>query len=211
MAGILDSIRNRGRGFPHTSDATEKTFPPLGLMTKAKLVALRARFTDKFGRDHELVWATVQNISTGQEHQALFNLKFWPDPHYLELAVDCHVAVEPDSNFLRGSGWDRQPEELKKLVYDRLENPELRPNVSTPLVLEDERTDPKPVVSNQSKQVVDQVEIDNSPMHPCLPAMTQIIAAVSRQAKQDGLVACGYVLADPSIFVDYHDHHGQNS
>jgi len=76
------------------------------------------------------MWTTVQDINTGQEHQALFNLKFWPDPHYLELALDGHVAVEPDSNFLRGQGWDRQPEALKELVIQRLQDPSLAPQES---------------------------------------------------------------------------------
>ena len=96
---ILESLRGSGnRTFPNHGQTKEKT-PTLGLLTKARLTKLRGRFPDKFGRDHELMWTTVQDINTGQEHQALFNLKFWPDPHYLELALDCHVAVEPDSNF----------------------------------------------------------------------------------------------------------------
>ena len=33
------------------------------------------------------------------------------------------------------------------------------------------------------KKVVDQVEIDSSPMHPCIPTMNQIIAAVGREQK----------------------------
>jgi len=128
--GILESLRSSGkRTFPDHGQIKEGS-PTLGLVTKARLTKCRGRFPDKFGRDHELMWTTVQDINTGQEHQALFNLKFWPDPHYLELALDGHVAVEPDSNFLRGQGWDRQPEALKELVIQRLQDPSLAPQES---------------------------------------------------------------------------------
>ena len=50
------------------------------------------------------------------------------------------------------------------------------------------------------KKAVDQGEIDNSPMHPCIPAMNQIIAAVGREAKASGLVAAWYVYVDPEVF-----------
>ena len=73
------------------------------------------------------------------------------------------------------------------------------------MVLEDEEPDSAPPIekvpeSPVQKKVVDQVEIDNSPMHPCIPAMNQIVAAVGREAKASGLVACGYVYVDPEVF-----------
>jgi len=160
---------------------------PLGLITVARLVDLRHRFADKFERGHECQWATVQNIETGQDHQCLFNLKFWPDPHYLELAIGCHLAVEPDSNFLRGSGWARQSDALKETVIARLEDPSLIEQTTAPLVTEDVKP-------------VERVEIDNGAMHPCIPAMNQIIAAVGREAKASGLVAAGYIYVDPAVF-----------
>ena len=199
--GILESLRGTGkRTFPDHGQAKEGT-PTLGLLTKARLTKCRGRFPDKFGRDHELMWTTVQDINTGQEHQALFNLKFWPDPHYLELALDCHVAVEPDSNFLRGKGWDRQPEELKELVIQRLQDPSLAPQDSTPLVF-DSPAEPADEVEDTEApdNAVDHVEIDNGTMHPCIPAMNQIVAAVGREAKTSGLVAAGYVFVDPKFF-----------
>ena len=74
--GILESLRGSGkRTFPDHAQTKEKT-QTLGLLTKARLTKCRGRFPDKFGRDHELMWTTVQDINTGQEHQALFNLKF---------------------------------------------------------------------------------------------------------------------------------------
>jgi hypothetical protein len=163
----------------------------LGLITKARLVECRTRFDDKFGRDHELMWTTVENIETGQSHTALFNLKFWPDPHYLELAVGCQLAVEPDSNFLRGKGWDRQPEELKEAVIQRLEDPALIPDQTTP-------QDVAETLESDDYQV----DYSTTPGHPCVPAMNEIIAAVGREAKSSGLVACGYVFVDPDIFFN---------
>lgn len=74
-------------------------------------------------------------------------------------------------------------------------------------MLEDEEPDSAPPIekvpeSPVQKKVVDQVEIDNSPMHPCIPTMNQIIAAVGREAKASGLVACGYVYVDPEVFFE---------
>ena len=66
------------------------------------------------------------------------NLRYWGDPHHLELAVDGHIAVETYVNFVRVCGWDRQPDELKQLVIDRLEDPEFKPIGSPALVLEEE-------------------------------------------------------------------------
>ena len=200
---ILNSLRGSGKrtlpGHGQTKTATQT----LALLTKAKLKKCWGRFPDKFGRDHELMWTTVQDINTGQEHQALFNLKFWPDPHYLELALDCHVAVEPDSNFLRGKGWDRQPEELKELVIQRLQDPSLAPKDSKPLVFDRPAQTPHQEASTEiPDEEVDHVEVDNGTMHPCIPAMNQIIAAVAREAKTRGLVATGYVFVDPDIFFE---------
>jgi len=201
--GILESLRGSGkRTFPNHGQTKEVT-PTLGLLTKVRLTKCRGRFPDKFGRDHELMWTTVQDINTGQEHQALFNLKFWPDPHYLELALDCHVAVEPDSNFLRGKGWDRQPEELKELVIQRLQDPSLAPKDSKPLIFDNPPQTTNEVESNAvPDNAVDHVEIDNGTMHPCIPAMNQIVAAVGREAKTSGLVAAGYVFVAPEVFFE---------
>ena len=74
-------------------------------------------------------------------------------------------------------------------------------------MIEDEEPEPAPAItqvpeSAVQKKVVDQVEIDNSPMHPCIPAMNQIVAAVGREAKTSGLVAAGYVFVDPEVFFE---------
>lgn len=193
--GIFDNFtKTWNRTTPdHSNEGVPPT--PLGLVTEARLVECRARFPDKFGRGHECMWTTVQNPRTGQDHQCLVNLKFWPDPHYLELAIGCHLAVEPDSNFLRGKGWDRQPSELKEMVIARLEDPSLMPSTTPPLDLKEE--EPASVTADPT---VDHVESDNTPIHPCLPAMNQIIAAVGREAKASGLVAAGYVYVDPDVF-----------
>ena len=125
----------------------------------------------------------------------------WPDPHYLELALDGHVAVEPDSNFLRGQGWDRQPEELKELVIQRLQDPSLAPQESKPLVFDNPAETTDEVEGTEvPDSAVDRVEVDNTTMHPCIPAMNQIVAAVGREAKTSGLVAAGYVFVDPEVF-----------
>lgn len=201
--GILESLRGTGkRTFPDHGQSKEAT-TPLGLVTKARLTKCRGRFPDKFGRPHELMWTTVQDLQTGQDYQALFNLALWPDPHYLELAIDCHVAVEPGSNFLRGSGWERQPEELKELVIQRLQDPSLVPQNDKSLVLEDPAQSTEEVESTEvSQKAVDHVQVDNGTMHPCIPAMNQIIAAVGREAKTSGLVAAGYVFVDPDTFFE---------
>ena len=201
--GILESLRGSGkRTFPDHGQTKDET-PTLGLLTKARLMKCMGRFPDKFGRDHELMWTTVQDINTGQEHQALFNLKFWPDPHYLELALDCHVAVEPDSNFLRGKGWDRQPEELKELVIQRLQDPSLALQDSKPLVFDNPAQSTDEVEGTEvPDSPFDHIEVDNGTMHPCIPAMNQIVAAVWREAQRSGLVAAGYVFVSPEVFFE---------
>ena len=204
--GILERLRDRGRAFPnHGGDKTKAS--PFFAGNRLRLTGLRFRFPDKFGRGHELWWGKAVDLATGQEYPVLCNLKHWPDPHYFELAVDGHIAVETDVNFVRVCGWDRQPDDLKQLVIDRLQDPDFKPIGSPSLVLEEEEPSSAAPIeevpeSPVQKKAVVQVESQNSPMHPCIPAMNQIIAAVGREAKTSGLVAAGYVFVDPEVFFE---------
>ena len=205
--GILERLRERGRSFPDNGGDKPKAPSPFFSGNRLRLTKLRYRFPDKFGRGHELQWGEGADLETGQVYPVLCNLKYWSDPHHLELAVDGHIAVETDVNFVRVCGWDRQPDELKQLVIDRLEDPDFKPIGSPALVIEDEEPETAPAItqvpeSAAQKKVVDQVEIDNTPMHPCIPAMNQIVAAVGREAKTSGLVAAGYVFVDPEVFFE---------
>ena len=139
--GILERLRERGRSFPDHGGDKPKAPSPFFSGNRLRLTKLRYRFPDKFGRGHELQWGEGADLETGQVYPVLCNLKFWGDPHHLELAVDGHIAVETDVNFVRVCGWDRQPDELKQLVIDRLEDPDFKPIGSPPLVIEDEEPD----------------------------------------------------------------------
>ena len=191
--GILESLR--GASKPAASDlvATTPKTEPLPLSTMVRLLSFVFTFDDKFGRGNKLTWAKGACVSTGKEYQFLVNHKHF-NPDYLRLAIDCHIAVEPGSNYLRAKAWRLQPDALKDEVIRRLEDPTLIPNSSPPLTLEQ----PEEVVDDAA----DQVEIDTSPIHPAIPAMNQIIASVGREAKASGLVAAGYVFVDPEVFFE---------
>ena len=191
--GLLESLR--GTSKPAASDlvATTPKTDQLPLSTMVRLLSFVFTFDDKFGRGNKLTWAKGACVSTGKEHQFLVNHKHF-NPDYLRLAIDCHIAVEPGSNYLRAKAWRLQPDALKDEVIRRLEDPTLIPNSSPPLTLEQ----PEEVVDDAA----DQVEIDTSPIHPAIPAMNQIIASVRREAKASGLVAAGYVFVDPEVFFE---------
>ena len=191
--GLLESLR--GTSKPAASDlvATTPKTDQLPLSTMVRLLSFVFTFDDKFGRGNKLTWAKGACVSTGKEHQFLVNHKHF-NPDYLRLAIDCHIAVEPGSNYLRAKAWRLQPDALKDEVIRRLEGPTLIPNSSPPLILEQ----PEEVVD----AAADQVEIDTSPIHPAIPAMNQIIASVGREAKASGLVAAGYVFVDPEVFFE---------
>lgn len=191
--GLLESLR--GTSKPAASDlvATTPKTDQLPLSTMVRLLSFVFTFDDKFGRGNKLTWAKGACVSTGKEHQFLVNHKHF-NPDYLRLAIDCHIAVEPGSNYLRAKAWRLQPDALKDEVIRRLEDPTLIPNSSPPLTLEQ----PEEVVDDAA----DQVEIDTSPIHPAIPAMNQIIASVGREAKASGLVAAGYVFVDPEVFFE---------
>ena len=191
--GLLESLR--GTSKPAASDlvATTPKTDQLPLSTMVRLLSFVFTFDDKFGRGNKLTWAKGACVRTGKEHQFLVNHKHF-NPDYLRLAIDCHIAVEPGSNYLRAKAWRLQPDALKDEVIRRPEDPTLIPNSSPPLTLEQ----PEEVVDDAA----DQVEIDTSPIHPAIPAMNQIIASVGREAKASGLVAAGYVFVDPEIFFE---------
>ena len=190
--GLLESLR--GTSKPAASDlvATTPKTDQLPLSTMVRLLSFVFTFDDKFGRGNKLTWAKGACVSTGKEHQFLVNHKHF-NPDYLRLAIDCHIAVEPGSNYLRAKAWRLQPDALKDEVIRRLEDPTLIPNSSPSLTLEQ----PEEVVDD-----ADQVEVDTSPIHPAIPAMNQIIASVGREAKASGLVAAGYVFVDPEVFFE---------
>ena len=194
--GLLESLR--GTSKPAASDlvATTPKTDQLPLSTMVRLLSFVFTFDDKFGRGNKLTWAKGACVSTGKEHQFLVNHKHF-NPDYLRLAIDCHIAVEPGSNYLRAKAWRLQPDALKDEVIRRLEDPTLIPNSSPPLTLEQ----PGEVV-DEAEDAADQVEIDTSPIHPAIPAMNQIIASVGREAKASGLVAAGYVFVDPEVFFE---------
>lgn len=96
----------------------------LDLAREGEMVDWSPPFEDKFGRGHSLSWVRVKNPQTGHLHDALCNLQWW-DPHHLQLAKGCRLALEPGSNFSRVCGWERQPEELKQTVIDRLQDSSL--------------------------------------------------------------------------------------
>lgn len=191
--GLLESLR--GTSKPAASDlvATTPKTDQLPLSTMVRLLSFVFTFDDKFGRGNKLTWAKGACVSTGKEHQFLVNHKHF-NPDYLRLAIDCHIAVEPGSNYLRAKAWRLQPDALKDEVIRRLEDPTLIPKSSPPLTLEQ----PEEVVDDAA----DQVEVDTSPIHPAIPAMNQIIASVGREAKASGLVAAGYVFVDPEVFFE---------
>ena len=173
--GLLESLR--GTSKPAASDlvATTPKTDQLPLSTMVRLLSFVFTFDDKFGRGNKLTWAKGACVSTGKEHQFLVNHKHF-NPDYLRLAIDCHIAVEPGSNYLRAKAWRLQPDALKDEVIRRLEDPTLIPNSSPPLTLEQ----PEEVVDDAA----DQVEIDTSPIHPAIPAMNQIIASVAGRQKR---------------------------
>ena len=96
--GILERLRDRGRSFPDHGGDKPKAPSPFFSGNRLRLTKLRYRFPDKFGRGHELQWGEGADLETGQVYPVLCNLKFWGDPHHLELAVDGHIAVETDVN-----------------------------------------------------------------------------------------------------------------
>ena len=88
-------------------------------------------------------------------------------------------------------------------MIQRLQDPSIAPKDSKPLIFDNPPQTTNGVESNEvPDSAVDHVEIDNGTMHPCIPAMNQIVAAVGREAKTSGLVAAGYVFVAPEVFFE---------
>ena len=88
-------------------------------------------------------------------------------------------------------------------MIQRLQDSSLVPQNSKPLVFDNPAGTADEVEGTEIEDsAIDRVEVDNGTMHPCIPAMNQIVAAVGREAKTSGLVAAGYVFVDPEVFFE---------